>query len=83
MGGIVGIVVGIVAVFLVPAGPAVWWVVSLVPGFIAFRLWQVPEGYSPARATGFVEGIWAVWFWGSIIVALVRLIGLLASGAPA
>jgi hypothetical protein len=81
VGGIVGVVVGVAAMALITAGPAVWWIASLVPGFIAFRLRQVPEGYSPGLMTGFFVGIWVVWFWGPILVVIARFIGLLPSGS--
>lgn len=81
MGGIVGVVVGIVAMAMIAAGPAVWWIASLAPGFVALRLRQVPEGYSPGLLTGFFGGIWAAWFWGSILLVIGRFIGLLPSGS--
>ena len=72
MFGAIGFVAGVVILAAVwfPHSVVLWFVVSAVPGFVAYRLAQVPEGYSPSRGFGIFAGLWASLFWLPILVAI-------------
>jgi hypothetical protein len=78
MGGLVGFGIGFVILWRVwfPGDVLSWFVVSLLPGFVAYRLMQVPPGWQAPRATGLFLGLWAALFCMPIVVYLARLIGV-------
>ncbi len=80
MFGLVGFGGGLAVLALLwfPHSVVEWFVASLVPGVIAFRLAAVPPGYSPPRAFGIFAGLWAALFWVPVVVFLGQQLGLIA-----
>ncbi len=80
MFGAVGFVGGAAILWLVwfPADVVAWFIGSLIPGAIAYRLGRVPPDYSPAPAFGIAAGLWAALFWIPPVVALASAIGLVS-----
>jgi len=78
--GLFGFAVGVVILALVwsPHSIPEWFIASLIPGAVAYKLGSVPEDYSPPRAFGIFAGLWAALFWLPIGVAIVQQLGLIA-----
>lgn len=72
--------VGILALVWFPHSIVEWFIASLIPGAIAFRMVSVPEGYSPPRAFGLFAGLWAALFWIPLGVAILLQLGVLNPG---
>jgi hypothetical protein len=72
-----GLGVAFLAFVWFPHSAIEWFISSLVPGVLAFRLGQVASGYSPPPAFGIAAGVWAALFWVPIGVEIGKQVGVL------